>query len=154
MLGRDRQRLGLTLGKAVAVGTHEVRRRRHDRDHLLDEQRIPLGPDHALERGVVQAGSAEVRNQVAALGWGQRLQQDGCGVDLSPTPSGALLEKVGPGHAEEQDRGLARPVGNVFDQIEHGALRPVDVLEDEDQRCLLRQGVPEAGGPRGMLPRA
>jgi len=41
---------------------------------------------------------------------------------------------------------------NVLDQVQEGRLGPVDVVEDQDQRTTLGQGLEQAtDGPEGLL---
>ena len=63
---------------------------------------------------------------------GERLEQDRRRVQLAAAPAGSQLEQLGPGDAEEEDRRVARPVGDVLDQVEEDRLRPLDVVEHED----------------------
>ena len=45
-------------------------------------------------------------------------------------------------------RHVPRPVDEVLDEVEQAVVRPLDVLEDEDERMLLGQRLEEAP-PRG-----
>ena len=66
----------------------------------------------------------------------QRLEQDRRGVQLAPAPAGTELEQLGARDAEQEDRGIARPVGDVLDQVEEDRLRPLDVVEEDELRPL------------------
>ena len=57
---------------------------------------------------------------------------------LPPPQAGPLLEQIGSGDAEQQDRRVARPVGDVLDQIQEDGLGPLDVVEHDDLRPLGR----------------
>ncbi len=46
-------------------------------------------------------------------------------------PARTLLEQVGPRHAEQEQRRVAAPVGDVLDEIEERRLGPVQVVDDE-----------------------
>jgi hypothetical protein len=47
----------------------------------------------------------------------------------------AVLEQVVAREAENEDRDAHRRGEQVVDQVEEGRLRPVDVLEHEDERA-------------------
>ena len=72
--------------------------------------------------------------------------------DAAAAPARVHVEQLGPREAEDQQRRLAHPAGEVLDQLEQRLLRPVDVLEHEHERLrvgeLLR---PLARGPRDLL---
>ena len=55
-------------------------------------------------------------------------------LSLPPPQPGRSVEQLGPREADEQDRGVARPVGEVLDEIEERRLAPVDVVEDDHER--------------------
>ena len=63
----------------------------------------------------------------------QPLQQDRGRVELAAAPAGAVVQKLRASEAHEQDRRVARPVGNVLDEIEEGRLAPLQVVEDDDE---------------------
>src|SRR5207248_742667 len=63
------------------------------------------------------------------------LKQDRRRVHLAAAPAGADVEQLGSRKADEQNRGVARPVCEAFDQVEEGGFAPVDVVEDEDERA-------------------
>ena len=69
---------------------------------------------------------------------GERLEQDRRRVQLAAAPTGPQLEQLRPGDAEQEDRCVARPVGDVLDQVEEDRLGPLDVVEDDDLRPLRR----------------
>ena len=50
-----------------------------------------------------------------------------------PPQSERTSRSSGRDEAENQERAVAHPVGHVLDQLEQRLLRPVDVLEDQDQ---------------------
>ena len=81
----------------------------------------------------------------------ERLEEDGRRVALAAAPGRSRVEQLGPRHGHEQDRRVARPVGNVLDEIEQRRLGPVEVVEDDDER-LLAARAPRAGDaqPRSL----
>ena len=80
----------------------------------------------------------ESRDQQLAVLAGERLEQDRRRVELAAAPAGSKLEQLGAGDAEEEDRRVAGPVGDVLDQVEEDGLGPLDVVEDEDLRPRRR----------------
>ena len=53
------------------------------------------------------------------------------------------LEQLLPGQAEDHHRDILRPAGEIFDEVEQRAIRPVQVLEDENEWFLLGQSLEE-----------
>ena len=80
---------------------------------------------------------------------GERLEQHGRRVQLAAAPARPPVEQLGPRHAEQQDRRVARQVGDVLDQVEERRLPPVEVVE-HDRRAAARVPAPRAacGTPR------
>ena len=67
-------------------------------------------------------------------------------------PGRAALEQVGPREAEDEDRRRPAPAGEVLDEVEQRRLGPVDVVEDDEQRTLLRRRLEQpAEGPRDLV---
>ena len=81
----------------------------------------------------------------------ERLEQHRRRVQLAAAPGRAPLEQLRPGHAEEQDRCVAREVGDVLDQVEERRLAPVDVVEDDDERPLARSRLEQLAERPGDL---
>ena len=73
------------------------------RDHLLDEQRIPL---RRLANPLTQSPSRCARLSISLIGLGraERLEQDVGGVHLPAGPARPPIEQVRPGHAEQENR--------------------------------------------------
>ena len=55
-------------------------------------------------------------------------------LSLPPAHAGRRSSSSGRAMQSEQDRRVARPVGDVLDEIEEGRLGPVEVVEDDDER--------------------
>jgi hypothetical protein len=72
--------------------------------------------------------------QLVGLGRGERLEQDRRRVQLAAAPAGPPVEQLGPSQAEQQERRLAREIGDVLQQVEEGRLGPVDVVEHGHDR--------------------
>ena len=69
-----------------------------------------------------------------------------------PPQPGPDVEQLGPGEAEDHQRRVAHPLGEVLDQLEQRLLGPVDVLEDEHERLRVGElGRPLARGPGDLL---
>ena len=126
------------------------------REHLLDEQRVALGrledpgPGGWRDLGTAEEVVHQRRRRLAV----ERLQQDRARVHLPARPPRADLEKLRARHAEEQERGVARPVGEVLDQVEEGRLGPVDVVEHHGHRPVAREVLEElADAPERLLGR-
>ena len=112
-------------------------RRTHERQHLLQEERVSLG---GRGDALAQAGldAAQLRQQELGLRCVERLEEYRRRVPFAAAPGGPLLEQLGAGHAEQEDRLAAREIGDVLDQIEQCLLRPVQVVEHADERVLVR----------------
>ena len=82
--------------------------------------------------------AGEPRDQQLAVLGGERLEQDRRRIELAAAPAGPELEQLGTGDAEQEDRRVARPVGDVLDQVEEDGLGPLEVVEDDDLRPLRR----------------
>ena len=67
---------------------------------------------------------------------------------LRPSPAGA--KELGPSRADDEHRHSGRPVDEVVDEVEQALVRPVQVLEDENERAALGDGLeePPPGGER------
>ena len=112
---------------------------RHERDHLLDEERVALGRlEDPLAQLVVDAVAERARSarpsRPARAARAGRSSRSAC---RRPS-AGRRVEQLRPGHAEQQDRRVARQVGDVLDQVEERRLAPVDVVEDDDERAARR----------------
>src|SRR5581483_9056381 len=123
---------------------------------LLDEERIPLRlREHrcVVDRQLQLLG--ERGDELLALVRLQRLELERRRADAAAAPGRADVEQLRPREAEDEERRLAHPGGEVLDQLEQRLLAPVDVLEDEHER--LRGGEllgPRARGPGDLLLRA
>src|SRR5439155_8395195 len=81
----------------------------------------------------------QLLEQELRLGVRERLELQGCS-----TPARAVLEQLRAGQAEEQDRRFPAPSRHVLEQVEEGRLRPVHVLEADDERLLTRERLEQA----------
>ena len=133
---------GQILG-AAALGEHA--------HVLLGVQRIAAGAlqQRRLRLGFEQRPVAQRRDQLRGLFVGQRRQRDVRRVHLASAPRRSALEQLEPRGAQDQQRHVARPVGEVLDEVEQPVVGPVDVLEDEDER----RAPPRAPRRSGATPR-
>ena len=84
------------------------------------------------------SGAEQPSHQRVPVGLRERLQQQRGRVQLPAGPTRPRVQKLGPGHAQEQDRDVREPVGEVVDQVEQWRLGPVDVVEGHDERPARR----------------
>ena len=64
----------------------------------------------------------------------QRAEHERRRVELAAAPAGALLDEIQPGNTEQEHRDVVEPLDEVVDQVEEGRLRPVQILENDDER--------------------
>ena len=122
------------------------------RQHLLDVQRVALGSAHdARDYPGRQCRTADpVRDDLFGRRIGQGRQHEPARVDLR-APVGQFLDQVVPRGGEDQDRHAAGRGKHVVQQIEEGAFRPVDVVDEDDERLRGRLHFEEAArGPVGL----
>ncbi len=133
-----------TVGAAAqrAVGpTHQVPVVDEHGQELLDEERVALGRLEDPRAEIARQGGAagqdvdELRRQSRI----ERLEVEDGGVRATGPPVGPGLEELRPRRAEDEDRA---PLGSSRRSPRAGRagrLRPVDVLDQDDQRALCRQ---------------
>src|SRR5581483_6221197 len=86
---------------------------------LLDEQGVPLrlGKHRAqVERDVERGG--ERLDELDALLLAQRLELDRRRADAAAAPRRADVEQLGAREAEDEERGVLHPRGEMLDQVE------------------------------------
>ena len=98
------------------------------REHLLDEQRVALGggQDPRRELGV---GSAVAAGQARRSAGSSRRAASGSSrivvaFSLAVAPARPLVEQLRAGRAEQEDRRVAAPVGDVLDAGRAASARP------------------------------
>ena len=113
------------------VGGHIVALLREHRRHLLEKERVPFrcfrDPRPSLWR------RAKLAEQRFGFFGSQRVEDQGIRVRARVDPTGAKLEEIGAGDADEEERS-AGPTEQVLDHIEEGRSGPVDVLNEDDDR--------------------
>ena len=82
------------------------------RDHLLDEQRVPVGgrEDPAADLAVERRAVEQVVEELVDVARRKRLEQDRRCVRLAAAPHRPGVEQLGTRDAQEEDRPVARPV--------------------------------------------
>ena len=141
------------VGDALEAVARTLREHAHG---LLDEERVALGlRQHGaqVERHVEIGG--ECSDELGALVLAQRLELDRRRAHAAAAPRRADVEQLGAGEADDEQRRVLDPRGEMLDQLEQRLLAPMRVLEDEDERlrlCELRR--PRARGPRDLALRA
>ena len=81
---------------------------------------------------------------------GERRERERRRVELAAAPAGPALEELGPRRRDDEQRDVGHPVDELVEEVEEALVRPVDVLDDEDERTLLGETLEEAapGGER------
>ena len=138
-----------TLGEEAVEGRrhHRCRRRLPDRvrpcpalehlQHLFDEQRDPVGGRvQPLQYGGVEGGTARRRRHRSHLGGRQRPKLD---LEHRPALRPGRLE-LGPERQDTQDRQARQAGDDSPEQLDGRGIRPVEILDDEEQRMTSRVG--------------
>ena len=123
------------------------------RQQLLEEERVALrglGDARALIR--FERRSTETLEQRIRLLRGERVEDDPVDVRAPVEERRSLLEQLLAREADDRDRPLAL-VREVLDELEERRLRPVNVVEHEDERPLARARLAELAEEPGELGR-
>jgi hypothetical protein len=84
----------------------------------------------------------------------QRLEEDRGGVPLAAAPGRPLVEQLGSRQADEEYRGVPRPVGQMVEEVQERRLGPLQVVKSGDDRPFLRERLEQlAHGPEDFLAR-
>ena len=109
------------------------------REHLLDEERVPLGGgadplaerrDRAPGRRAARRSARRSRRPRAARA--ARRSRSAC----PPPQPGRSSSSSGRARQSSEDRRVAGPVADVLDQVEERRLAPLDVVEHDHERPL------------------
>ena len=145
--GRDPRAVG--AGQQAVVDQHG--------EHLLHEQRVALGRLGDAGRRPSPASWPGPGGWPAAR-WPRRSARGSSSTEVALgflLPQAALsVEQLGAGGAEQQERGVPRPVGDVLDEVQQGGLRPLDVVEHHDQGTTPGQRLEEGPQRPRSSPRA
>ncbi len=114
------------------------RRRPASASSLLDEQRVALGGRRGCARGPRATSVGPAEQVVDQLAPSRRRRaaraRPSAALSLPADPVGRRLEELGPRPGRASRIGASRrPVGQVLDQVEERRLRPLDVVEDDDE---------------------
>jgi hypothetical protein len=123
---------------------------------LLDEQGVAAGGpgDPRPGRGRQRPAPGQPVQQGRRLLRSQWLQQHADGVGAAAGPGRTLLQQLGAGHRDQQDRRPAAALAQPLDQVQEGRLGPVQVVEDHHQGALGGQRLQQpVGRPGGLLDR-
>ena len=83
---------------------------------------------------------------------GQRREQQSGRVQFPAAPGGPTIEQFRPRGAQDEQRHPRRPLDELVDEVEHRRVRPVEILEDEHGRTLVRERLQEAApSGKGLL---
>ena len=128
--GRDRQLPDVARDPAVAV-EHEGAVVDEHADELLDEERVAVGGalDVRCDRRVQLRGAEQVREQGVDVVAVERLERQ-----VVAGPARTELEQLRPCQREHEHRRAVAPADEVLDQVEQRRFRPVQILEQEDER--------------------
>src|SRR2546425_6897819 len=114
--------------------------RRPPRSTLFPYTTLFRSADAAADGLVEPRLPEQVLDQSPCLRFDKRLEQNRARVQLASAPTGPLVQQLGPGEADKQDRRVSGPVGHVLDKLEEGRLRPMNIVKDDDQWPLPRKG--------------
>ena len=92
-------------------------------------------------------------DQVLGVGGRQRLEEEGRRVRLAAAPADAEVEELGPRHREQEQRDAVDPLGQVLDEVEERGLRPLQVVEHDDDGTIRRESLEEAADRPEAAPR-
>jgi hypothetical protein len=99
-------------------------------EQLLDKEWVSLGDlDNARSRRLSKLLSGELADEHLGFSLLERLEPDHIGVGDQGRP---FLLELGSRKADDQQRRLDRPRGEVLDEVQQRGLRPVNVLEQDD----------------------
>ena len=126
------------LGQWELAGIRAFREHPHV---LLGKQRIAARSvqQDELCLGRHQRSSAETTDELGSLGVRERRERQPCCVASVAGPPWTALEELGSRGADDKNRHADRPVDDVLNKVEQVVVRPVQVVEDEDQRALLAE---------------
>ncbi len=118
---------GLSLSRPGAI-----------REQLLEEERVPLGClDDARKLGLRHPASCRERtNESRRLLLAQGLERDDRCPRPGRCPGRTVVEELGPRQAEHEDWLDGYEREKVFEQVEERGLRPLELVDDRDQRAL------------------
>ena len=79
----------------------------------------------------------EATYQVCGLLVRQRGDGERRGVQLAAAPAGSTFEELGPRRRDHEQRHVRYPLDELVDEVEEALVRPVQILEDENERAAF-----------------
>ena len=117
-------------------------------EQLLDEEGIALGPlDDKFAERRRQTAREQLIKHPHAIARGERLQLEQLTAGAS-APTRSAFEKLGPRRHDHKQRPFS-PAEHVLEQVQKLALRPMNVLDQQNRRSL-RDEIGQEVGP-GIL---
>jgi hypothetical protein len=113
---------------------------------LLRVERIAAGPgqERSLGLGREHRALEERAHEPGRVFVAEGRERECDGVGLASAPRGTVHEQLRPSAADEQEGNPGRPVAEMIDEVEQALVRPVQVLEDEDERAPVGESLEEA----------
>jgi hypothetical protein len=122
------------------LGGAEVVRRQHLGEVLTTGERFDPSPDERAHAAPLRAAAGRRRG---ARSRRQRREPDRGGVGVAASPTWPTVKEIGTGRREHEDRNAAGPVDDVIHEVQQCVVRPMQVVDDEDERLFLRQRLQE-----------
>ena len=124
-------------GRRAAPGSSAARRPRRSAESCTiasicsTKSGLPSAASRIRSRRLAPSSSAPSRRSISSSVSGSVSGSSSTvgRVQLAAAPAGAQLEQLGPRQTEDEQRRVARPVGDVLDQVEERRLGPLQVVE-------------------------
>jgi hypothetical protein len=111
---------------------------------LLEEERVSSARrGSAVRLGGEAVDVQEHAHHVVGVVGAEGLERDARCAATPASPARPAGRELGSGRAQEHHR-RRDAVGQLLEEVEHGAVGPVDVLDDHDERVVAREGGEEA----------
>src|SRR6185312_13270759 len=109
----------------------------HDFFH---EERIPFGTalDSVIENFGQIMRAEQASDEFFAFLFGKGIKDDGCEITPSSSPIAPAFIKIRASGAEEKHRLVCDTVSKIFKQIEQCLIRPLQIINNQDEWLLLR----------------
>ena len=131
-------------GRAVHRTLLHEQRTVEQHAHRLDRvKRHTLGAGEDLRPQSCWQTGHEAGEQLLHRLLRERLEEERGEVAVAGTPGRPTLEQFGPGERDHVERMVSRPLEQVLDEVEEGAVRPLHVLEGEHGRVLVGETLEE-----------
>src|SRR6185436_8556335 len=97
---------------------------------------------------VVRQSRHQAEKELVSRLLGKRLEDQRMEVPFAGTPRGSVLDQLRPRQRQDEQRVVAGPIQQVFDEVEQRGVGPVQILEEQYRGPLLRHALEEEA-PRG-----